>query len=51
MEARIKEFFEADFDPGQSQSRTGQSRSEEISSSAASLNGTSFSEIAPILCV
>ena len=29
MEARIKEFFEADFDPGQTQSRTGQAETEE----------------------
>jgi hypothetical protein len=29
MEDRIKQFFEADFDPGQSQSRTGQAETEE----------------------
>ena len=29
MEARIKEFFGADFDPGQTQSRTGQAETEE----------------------
>ena len=29
MEDRIKEFFESDFDPGQSQFRTGQAETEE----------------------
>ena len=29
MEARIKEFFESDFDPGQSQSRSDQAEIEE----------------------
>ena len=29
MEDRVKQFFEADFDPGQSQSRTGQAETEE----------------------